>query len=504
MQFHGPVGWYYFYLGLIMGSYIARLPDMKESYHLSNTMLGVVLIFAAIGAISSMPLVLSLNRRYGSAKTLLLGGLWVEIVIPFLGMTQFQLPLLIPSFFFIGCGMALIDVSMTAQVVIIEKKSHKNQMGVYGGTMALGNFVGVLIGGGFAALSVSIRNHFALVSLASLPLVLSSYCFLFSKEEEDSYLFLDRKHMETPAADSEEGLLTEESQLDSSLHSLLPSSSSSSSLNQSLDLTETKSSRPGPSDHHLPAKSWNTLMYLCLFGFLNQICCGSISDWSVVYFHENLSASPLERSFGFAMFSLSSAVGSVLSDLLSKFYPRKSILTVSGLCGILGIGIVYAAQWISFLPIYFASLGLLISGFGLSSIGPVIASAGGDVPGIRPSDAVSSIAALTYLGYLLGPPFFGTIADLLNGVQWGYLFIIAFLLLMISLPGSPPVNKYYSSFPSFSSQIVGQHEAQAAHGNGFDDQSATSSLIAASCCLDDEDDTEEFANSLERLSYPVF
>lgn len=107
----------------------------------------------------------------------------------------------------------------------------------------------------------------------------------------------------------------------------------------------------------------------------------------------------------------------------------------------IGIGFVYAAQWTP-LSIYVASFGLLISGFGLSFIGPVIASSGGDIPSIRPSDAISYIAAVTYLGYLLGPPFFGTVADLLHGVQWGYLFIIGFILLMVLIPGNPPVNKY--------------------------------------------------------------
>jgi MFS family permease len=526
-QYHLSVGWAYGFLGIIMGSYISRLPDLKDDFHLSNTLLGVILISAAVGAITAMPLILYLNKIYGSAITLLIGSLWVATIFPLIGIQGYHFITLAISFYFIGCGMAMIDVSMTSQVVIIEKKYQVNQMGIYGGTMAFGNFMGVLLGGGFAALDFSIRNHFLLMSLASLPFILLSYCYLFSKDEENS--FVDQEvnpQAPMPLPSEHPGLLLQQGSFDSSILPLInPSLDQSLATSETFSENDNKQSKWRGDKNSYPPESQRILIYLCAVGFLNQVCCGSISDWSVVYYHENLDASPLERSFGFAMFALSSAVGSVYSDTICKYYSRKFILTMSGICGMIGIGFVYAAQWIPF-PIYVASFGLLVSGFGLSSIGPVIASSGGDIPSIRPSDAVSYIAAVTYLGYLLGPPFFGTIADLLHGVQWGYLFIIGFIFLMILFPGNPPVNKYLKIYyqKQFSyNQMIENDPSEGEEDNNDDDGNHESQLLSSDTFHtaesddddeeygndddgdDDEDQrTEDFVNSLERLSYPVF
>jgi MFS family permease len=489
-RYHLSVGWAYGFLGMVMGHYISRLPDLKHDFHLSNTLLGVILVFAAIGAITAMPLTLYLNKRYGSAVTLLIGSLWLDTVFPLVGLDihqGYQFASLVICFYFIGCGMAIIDVSMTSQVVVIEKKYQVNQMGIYGGTMAFGNFFGVLLGGGFAA------------------------CYLFSKDEENSFVGQEVESTAPMPLPSEHPglLLAQQGSFDSSIAPLIYPS-----LDQSLATSETLSENDKQykkTETPYPPESRRMLVYLCTVGFLNQVCCGSISDWSVVYFHENLSASPFERSFGFAMFALSSAIGSVYSDTICKYYSRKIIFTMSGCCGMIGLGLVFAAQWLPF-SIYLASFGLLVSGFGLSSIGPVVASSGGDIPSIRPSDAVSYIAAVTYLGYLLGPPFFGTIGDLLQGVQWDYLFMIALLFLMVILPGNPPVNKYLKTYQKQLYQHIRNPEDEEREDE--DDESLNTADTEEIGRRREREDSEEndddhqtiedFGNSLERLSYPVF
>lgn len=188
LYYHFNVGWYYFYLGLVMGSYISRLPDIKDNNNLNNTFLGIILVFGAIGAISSMPFILYLNKIIGSKNTLLFGSIWLAIILPFVGINKFKLALLIPSFYLVGCGLAIIDISMTIQVVIIEKKYLRNQMGIYSGTMAIGNFVGVIVGGLFASFHISTFYHFALLSITSLPFSFLSYYFLYNKSDENYYI----------------------------------------------------------------------------------------------------------------------------------------------------------------------------------------------------------------------------------------------------------------------------------------------------------------------------
>ena len=72
---------------------------------------------------------------------------------------------------------------------------------------------------------------------------------------------------------------------------------------------------------------------------------------------------------------------------------------------------------------------------------PVVLSAAGDVPGIKPSDAIAIVTAVTYLGFLCGPPFFGYMGDLLGAIRWSLLLCACVIALVVVLPGSPPRNR---------------------------------------------------------------
>ena len=71
---------------------------------------------------------------------------------------------------------------------------------------------------------------------------------------------------------------------------------------------------------------------------------------------------------------------------------------------------------------------------------PVVLSAAGDVPEMKPSDSIALVTGVTYFGFLTGPPFFGFMADFLGAVRWSLLLCAGIVGVVIVLPGSPPTN----------------------------------------------------------------
>jgi hypothetical protein len=83
----------------------------------------------------------------------------------------------------------------------------------------------------------------------------------------------------------------------------------------------------------------------------------------------------------------------------------------------------------------------ILAGFGLSMGMPVVLSAAGDVPDIKSADSIAMVTGVTYLGFLVGPPFFGLMADILGAIRWALLLCSCIIFIMVVLPGSPPPNK---------------------------------------------------------------
>jgi MFS family permease len=78
-----------------------------------------------------------------------------------------------------------------------------------------------------------------------------------------------------------------------------------------------------------------------------------------------------------------------------------------------------------------ALLGFVLVGLGYCTLFPLVFSAAGRIPGVHPGIGLASVATLGYLGFLVGPPFIGLVADATSlRVSFGF---VAFLALLISL-----------------------------------------------------------------------
>jgi MFS family permease len=350
----------------------------------------------------------------------------VCLSIPPLGIEGVGLSVLFPSMFCVGMSMGFVDVSMTAQAILLEKDRQMNYMGFCQAAQSFGNFFGVIVGGTMAAFHVSTFLDFLLISVVSVPIILTTFPRLYDFETET------RMEAAKGGAGTEAGGRVEGENVQS--------------LENSAD---TKASREAVLSPEAKIERRQMLIYLTTMGFCAQIGEGTISDWSTLYFRDDLGiSSGVLTVSGFAAFSLMMAVGRFLSDYLGMHYGRSLLIKSSGALSFVGLGLAVLAPSIgtdSSVQIVFAVIGFAIAGSGLSICMPIVSSSAGDVPNMASSDAISTVVSMAYFGFLIGPPFFGAMGDLLGAVRWALLLCTAILAVIVVFPGSPPINQRHSN-----------------------------------------------------------
>lgn len=397
------VSFYYFQLGFIYSSWISRIPDTKAALDLSDGGLGMVLVCAVFGAMMGLPLVTWLVNSVGSAQSVLIGSLANAVLFPLAGVTWFGVSTLCVGVLGIGFSMAMIDVSMNAHAVCVEKLLKLNVLGMFQATNSFGSLSGVLIGGLFSAFGVPPFVHFVLVSICFSFVSVIFFHFLVHDEHE--------KILET-----------------------MPSVKHGKSDYDEIDQCEDKELNTDKTCGYS-----TPMLVICFLGFVNLMGVGSVNDWSTVYFSTILYTTPFYTSMGYAFFITFQIIGQIASDWLILEYGPRNMLTYSGLLAFLGLGCVVLSPTMQLTcvnpygPFLTAVGGFAIAGAGLSSIGPILVSQTGklEVPGMTSAGKIGSLTACSYLGLLIGPPTFGGLSTLLGSLRWAML-VDAMLMFSIT------------------------------------------------------------------------
>lgn len=167
------------------------------------------------------------------------------------------------------------------------------------------------------------------------------------------------------------------------------------------------------------------LIKLGIIGFCCLSCEGCMFDWSGVYFKEVVKAEGSFVSLGYAAFMITMATGRFAGDKLAEKFSRKKMVQVSGVLIFIGMMIsVLLPQLIT------ATIGFLLVGFGVSSIVPLLYSTAGKASKAPGGIAIATVSSIAFLGFVMGPPLIGYIAEL-AGLQYSFM-TIAFLGLGIS------------------------------------------------------------------------
>jgi MFS family permease len=322
---------------------LARIPAVQEKLRLPVGILGAVLLSAAAGALVAMPVTSRLVGRFGSARlTQLTAGLLCGAII--LPPLAWTAPTLALFLFVYGAAAGSMDVAMNTQAVTVEAASGRRVMVGFHALFSFGGMIGALMGSAAARYGIE-----PALNLACVGVMMAALAAIASRN-----LIPDRRDRVTGSQSARELLLP--------------------------------------------------LIGLGVVAFCILVGEGAMADWSAVYL--NQLAGPAVAPLGYAVFSLTMAIGRLGGDWLHEHLgPVSTVRWGSGLAAI-GLGGALSAGNVAAALIGFACVGI-----GFSAIFPIVCSVAGSKAGNRPQAGIAAVTMTGYLGFLIGPPVIGFLAQ---------------------------------------------------------------------------------------------
>ncbi|WP_277014109.1 MFS transporter [Flavobacterium lindanitolerans] len=267
--------------------------------------------------------------------------------------------------FLFGIFGNLSNIAVNTQGVYTEGLFKRTIMSSFHGAWSTAGFSGALIGIAMLALKLSPFQHFVIAALIVFVLMAANYKYLIRAKEKKS--------------------------------------------------SEKKK---------FFAKPDGVLLWLGIIGFCCMASEGVMFDWSGVYFKEIVKAPGPLVILGYTSFMIMMASGRFLGDRLIHKYGRKRVLQISGL--LISIGLFTSV----FLPYLVPStLAFMLVGLGVSTIVPTVYSIAGKNTTVAPGEALTIVSSVSFLGFLMGPPVIGFIAEA-AGLQFSFAFIGIFGVLI--------------------------------------------------------------------------
>ncbi|HEV7379239.1 MAG TPA: MFS transporter [Dyadobacter sp.] len=260
--------------------------------------------------------------------------------------------------FAFGLWGNLTNIAINTQAVAVEQVYGKSIMASFHGLWSLAGFVSAVIGYGFISFNIPPQIHFSVIAAMAFIIMFTAY-----------------KHT-MPDSEKQQG-----------------------------------ESEP------MFVKPDRDLLILGLIGFCAMVCEGAMFDWSGVYFQEAVHVPESMKTLGYVAFMFTMTGGRFTGDWLANRLGRKKILQISGLC--MGLGLAIAVL----LPYLFtATLGFLLVGFGVSSVVPLVYSAAGKSTSMSASMALAAVSSISFIGFLIGPPLIGIVAQFAD-LRWSFAIV---------------------------------------------------------------------------------
>jgi MFS family permease len=333
--------------GLIISTWVSRIPAIQTSLGLTNAGLGLCLLGTAVGSIIAIPLTGWLVTRYGSKQVTAWStiGFSIALVAPSVAINAGTL---FAALILFGAMAGTNDVAINAQGVAIEKATASPTMSRFHAMFSIGGMIGASLGGLVAARNIAPPFHLAVASALFLILSLLTAPLLF----------------------------------------------------------EARDNRGEPSQSLRPSRIPPVLIMLAAIGFCMFLSEGAIADWTGVYLKQDLSANPGLAAAGYAIFSTGMALFRLLGDAIATRLGPVRTVRAGALVAAAGLTFALTAHSpLTALP------GFALTGAGFSVIVPLVFGAGGRVRSVASGAGIAAVSGSGYIGFLFGPPLIGLIAQ---------------------------------------------------------------------------------------------
>jgi MFS family permease len=168
---------------------------------------------------------------------------------------------------------------------------------------------------------------------------------------------------------------------------------------------------------------------LGIIGFCSMASEGAMFDWSGLYFQDVVDAPASLVILGYTSFMIMMATGRFLADRIISKIGRKRMLQISGV--VISSGLFTA---VIFPTLVASTIGFMLVGLGVSSIVPTVYSTAGKQNRVPTGIALATVSSVSFLGFLMGPPLIGYIAEAFS-LRYSFALIGIFglgITLMVS------------------------------------------------------------------------
>lgn len=341
----------FFVNGIVIASWIPRIPGVQAGLGLTPRELGLALFFAAVGSLAGMTQSPKLVTRYGAVEVAVWSGVFLSACLPVLLYAR-SYPALCATLAALGVVNGIMGVAMNTYAVVVENAAGRPLMSALHGFFSFGGLIGAFIAAGALKLRLAVEHH-------TLPMFAAALAMLVVVR----------------------ALAT-------------------------LDSTDRAQARAMAVAKAVARTPWSPrLLILGALLFTGLMAEGAMADWTAVFL-VNVGALPATAALGFAAYSMAMAIGRFAGDRLVRRHGARTVLTASATLALAGLGsaVVGASPWASIAG--FAAVGL-----GLANIVPLLFRAAAADGRGREHVALAAVAGVGYFGFLAGPPLIGLLAE---------------------------------------------------------------------------------------------
>ena len=355
---------------IAFGAWLPRIADVQRQLGFGPSDLALALLGMPAGILITLAFAGRIVGWLGARRTIIYGFAAFFLLVP-LPAWSANGTMLFAALACLGSAMSLLELGLNVEADRIERSSGAHIMSTCHGFWSLGIMAGSLVGSALAQFGIA--PHWAVSLVALLVLV--------------------------PA------LLAA---------SALPEISGETDPSEAARANGSgRISKP--------------LLLISLFTFGITMTEGAIADWSSVYLRAVFQSAGGQSGLGYALFAAAVAAGRFSGDRLKR---QLGVIVIARVCGglaLAGIGVVVLApnQWVSL-------VGFLLTGLGVSIGFPIAVTAVAELPGRSSASNVAVLSFVALLGFLVGPPAIGFVAEYTN-MRAGLGVLLPVLLLSYAL-----------------------------------------------------------------------
>jgi len=360
----------FFSRGFVQGSWYPRIPGIVDKLDIPASQLGVVWFSLALFNMMAFSIAAKMIGRFGTATTHLLFAAPYPLAFIAAGLAP-NLPLFWLSMLVFGLLNGGYDISTSVQGGIVERSTKRPLVSALYGYFSLGALSGSFISGFVAQAGIPMSTQFTVIALVAIPT-----SFLLR-----TALLPDENNRTAP--------------------------------------TTTKRRR-----FSLPPKVLIPLgITIIAVAFGEE----TINNWVALYMRSDLGSDPAIAGFAYTAFAIATFTGRILGDRIisrigvDRVISGGAVLAASGIA----FGIIINQPWSMV-------VGYTIVGAGLSVIVPVTYRRAGEMPGMSPAQAVSQVASIGFVGFMVGPILIGILSDLIS-LRFTLALVSAALLVIVAM-----------------------------------------------------------------------